>query len=248
VNWGGSPNPGGAYANHSLSYKNSYSGNVAAAEAIVNGQNILLIDITCKKPGRLTFSGGVSCVDVEPNVGDNHEFRDRAVNIGIFNIDCDYTGAAFNGVGNCVNIQNPNSESDVHDITVANVVAYGGDPGDPTSRPLSNGLFVNGHIPNLKVSNVTVTKAGQSCVMIDKGSGNSLYKNITCVSSGGHNAGSITVLTSSGVTFEGTKSSLAVGGKVFADTRVLDCGGEGNRFDLPSTSAGCPAPRNPRPE
>lgn len=238
--------PGGNYADRNLSYYNTYSGNVAAAEAIVNGQNILVIGIKCSAPSRAPesgkiFPGGVSCLDIEPNVGRNHQYFDRAVNIGVFNMDCDYTGGYLTGgAGNCINIQNPGSESDVHDITVANIVVWGGLPSDPTARPLSNGLLITGHVPNLLVSNVVVTKSGQSCLQLDKATGKQTYQNVDCVSCGGGGVSAVTIFASSDATFERLRIFNSPGTAVSTDPRVLNCG-TGNVFNdgLVITSEGC---------
>lgn len=243
VNWGGDSSAGN-YARHCLSYRNRYDGLVAAHEAVVNGQDILIVDIQGRRPSRKGFGGGVSVVDVEPNVGRGRAFRDRAINIGIYNISCDYTGAFISGgAGNCINIQNPNSESDVHDITLANVTAYGGDPADRNSRPLSNGVFVTGNIPNLLVSNIKVTKAGQSCVQLHDAGGSQTYQDIDCASSGGGGVFAITIYgPQGGASFLRTRLYNAPGTDVSTDPRILNCAPNTQFRDMNAevVTVGCP--------
>lgn len=225
VQWGGA-STSGHFARNCLSYYNRFEGVVAAHEAIVNGEDILVIGSSTTRPSREGFSGGVSLIDLELNTGTDHGRR-----IGIYNVSCDYTAAGLaGGAGNCINIQNPNNSPFVQDVTVANFTAYGGDPADSRAKPLSNGIFVAGSIPGLLVTNGTVTKAGQTCVQAHGGGKEQTFRNITCVSCGGGGVFAIELTDVNGALFQNNRIFDATGTNVSTDPRIRQTCGV-NRFE-----------------
>ncbi|HYJ86188.1 MAG TPA: hypothetical protein VEW46_09045 [Pyrinomonadaceae bacterium] len=215
VQWGGA-STSGHFARHCLSYYNRFEGVVAAHEAIVNGEDILVIGSSSTRPSRVGFSGGVSLIDMELNAETDHGRR-----IGIYNVSCDYTEAGLvGGAGNCINIQNSPNSPFVRDVTVANFTAHGGDPADSRSKPLSNGIFVNGEIPGLLVTNGTVTKAGQTCVQAHGGGKEQIYRNIDCVSCGGGGIFAIELNDVNGALFQNNRIFDAKVNNVSTDPRI----------------------------
>jgi len=175
----GGASQGGNYADSVLIYNNHFVGVPYAHIAPVNAEHALVIENRGDRPGREGFSGGVSGIDIETNFITNH-----AAFIGLYNNQFDYSQPAFDHIGNAINVQNAQggSTSLVHDITVANNLAPGGDPSVGTSRGLSNGIVVAGPIGNLFVANNYVTKAGQSCIQVYGGGG--VFQDNQCISTG----------------------------------------------------------------
>ena len=176
VNWGGSVQSGN-YARNFLSYNNKHIRYAGAAEAVVNGDHGIIMLIDCSEPGMVGFPGAPNCVDQEPNVKADH---------AAFNwydhITCDHRKSELAYAGNCIAIQNPEGSALVHDNLVTNSYADGGNPSDPSSRHLSNGLIISRQ-HNFRAYNFGARKAGQSCIQID--GGDALLQDIRCNACGG---------------------------------------------------------------
>ena len=92
----------GNFAQDCLIWHNTTSGVAAANIAIINAENVLVVENTVLRPGHHTpkFGGGVSGVDLEPNTPADH-----ARNIFVLNNLFDYEDAAFDGVGSAIVLQ-----------------------------------------------------------------------------------------------------------------------------------------------
>ena len=213
----------GNFARYVLLRNNHFIGSAAAGEAVVNAEDVIIIGDSNEKPGRQGFSGGVSLVDVEPNTETDHAAR-----IQMFNLRCDYTWSELPAAGNCINVQNPYHSSQVRDNLVGNVWVNGGSPLDNAApHPLSNGLLVS-YPFNLRVFNLFVLRAAQSCVLIDGGGFGSLFQDIVCNSSGGGGNFSVQLIRVTGATFRRMLLFDEPGTTQSTDPRVQQCIGSSN--------------------
>lgn len=193
MEFGGDPAKGN-YSQHCLSYRSVFYRVPAANLAAINSDDTLFIEPTVLAPSRnAPWGGGVSGIDLEPNVPTDHMTR-----VGIYNAFISFEGSERFAAGNGIAIQNPYQISDgrVSDVTVANTIIRGGFFSDLT-RTLSNGIFVNGPIPNLKIINTFIRGTGQSCVSLAGGGDGYLIKDVQCESTA--SAGSSSAIQLHGV-------------------------------------------------
>ena len=115
-----------------------------------------------------------------------------------------------------------------HYNLVANVWVNGGSPLDNAApHPLSNGLLVS-YPFNLRVFNLFVLRAAQSCVLIDGGGFGSLFQDIVCNSSGGGGNFSVQLIRVSGATFKRMHLFDEPGTSQSTEPRVQQCIGSNN--------------------
>jgi hypothetical protein len=118
--------------------------------------------------------------------------------VGIYNAYISFEGSERYGAGNGIAIQNPYRlvNGKIANVTVANTIIRGGLFSDFT-RTLSNGIFVNGPTPGLKVVNVFIRATGQSCISLAGGGEGYLIQDVRCESTG--SAGSANAIELHGV-------------------------------------------------
>lgn len=182
------------YSQHCLSYRSVFYRVPAANMAAINSDDTLFIEPTVIAPSRnAPWGGGVTGIDLEPNVP-----PDRMTRVGIYNAYISFEGSERYAAGNGIAIQNPYRISDgrISDVVVANTVIRGGFFSDLT-RTLSNGVFVNGPIPNLKIVNTFIRGTGQSCISLAGGGSGYLIQDVQCESTA--SAGSFSAIELHGV-------------------------------------------------
>lgn len=159
ITFGGSAQEKNNYSNQGLMWHNVASGVAAANFAAINSENLLVIENYVRRPGHHDpqFGGGVCGFDLETNSAADH-----SKNIGLFNNLFDYEGAAFEGVGNAICLQDPYTGQNHGKVTAANNIAIGG-RADLLHRYMSNGIFMVG-LKRCEVVNNYVFRTGQNAL------------------------------------------------------------------------------------
>jgi len=236
----------GNFAQDCLIWHNTTSGVAAANIAIINAENVLVVENTVLRPGHHTprFGGGVSGVDLEPNTPSDH-----ARNIFVLNNLFDYEDAAFDGVGSAIMLQDPYSGKNSGNIVAANNRIVGGRI-DAIHRYMTSGVFLSGDLPGLKVINNYIFKTGQAAIQMYGGGPGALIQDNRLDSTAGGGLLAIELYKVSGATLRHNIIFDQPGIPFSTGPGIKDCGkgdifernyyGSSGTAEIRPTSRGCP--------
>jgi|KBSSwiStaDraftv2_1062776.scaffolds.fasta_scaffold23624_6 hypothetical protein len=155
----------GNYADNVIISKNLLTTVASQNLAIVNSNNVQMVDNTMKAPGQ-AGGPGVVPIDVEPNVGD------RISNIKIANNMVDMTNTVIDSSGakglHGIVINNLNAAKPFNGIEVTRNTVYGGNLNDVYNH-VSGGLILARSAQNTVISN-NILRRGSYGILIDSGS------------------------------------------------------------------------------
>ena len=216
----------GNFAQDCLIWHNKTSGVAAANLAIVNAENVLVVENTVLRPGHHSpkFGGGVSGVDLETNTN-----LDHARNIFVLNNSFDYEDAAFEGVGSAIVLQDPYSGKNSGNVVAANNRIVGGRL-DVIHRYMTSGIFISGGLPGLKIINNYIFRTGQAAIQMYGGGLGALFQDNQLDSTGGGGLLAIELHKVSGATFRRNNLFDQPGIGFSTGLGIKDCG-TGNVFE-----------------
>jgi hypothetical protein len=211
----------GNHAQNSIVTGNTITGAGAAAIAVVNGISIYVWNNTVLRPGKIGWPGGVSCVDIETNAP-----ADWAENLWVFNNVCDYTGAAFSGVGSALLAQQRGSARS-RGLRIVNNRIWSKYP----LNGLTSGVFIMGPFPGGIVANNLIEKTGMSGMQLHGSEGLTVESNLMVNVGGGGNAPAIHVIGGGRNIFRRNNMLYeeSVGGHASAE--VWESNSVGNHYD-----------------
>ena len=216
----------GNFAQDCLIWHNKTSGVAAANIAVVNAENVLVVENTVLRPGHHTptFGGGVSGFDLETNTP-----LDHARNIFVLNNLFDYEDAALEGAGSAVVLQDPYHGKNSGNVVAANNRIIGGRL-DVLHRYMTSGIFIAGTLPELRIINNYIFRTGQAAIQMHGGGAGALFQDNRLDSTGGGGSLAIELNQVTGATFRRNDIFDQPGVGFSTGLGIKDCG-KGNVFE-----------------